>query len=195
MIEQKPAVAPATIEWMRSYIEHELAQTEDDPHARRERLTRKMTTARDDLLTAFARITSENRDTPTNNEGWSVYDVAAHIAGAESGMLHLVNRARDGQTSIAPDFDIEFYNRRGIEKRRDKSLDNLRAILAESREKAMAQIAALRDDEFLTPADHPTIGPTSIYGVFTAIYLHERQHTRDISDALDSASVTPQPTA
>ena len=135
-------------------------------------------------------------DIPTADEGWTVRQLLGHLASAEVSMNALIARAvaagRAGQpastlvpaTSDGRPFDLDFWNRRQLEKRAEQPPSALRLELTEARAKNLRDLKALTPDDLITPAWHPMLGETTVEGIYKIIGIHMRDHTRAIKKAL-----------
>ncbi len=161
-----------------------------DLNDRRTRLKQKMAEAREELVSTLKSLTPEQFNLPTRNEGWSVREVAAHIASAEGGMepiLHRILNREPNQRETAGDFDLERYNNSRIRKRNDKTIEGLLEELQVSRDRILPILDRLTEEDLDTSGYHPVAGDINLYGLFVVIYRHERTHTADIQQALSAA--------
>ncbi len=168
----------------------ELSPTRPDLSDRHERLKFKMAQARQELLATLQNLTPAQLELPTRNEGWSVGQVAAHIAGAEGGMEVIAQRilAQDPQQrETAAGLDIDRYNASMLRRRVGKSIPELQAELEASRSRMLAFLERVGEADLDLPGLHPAYGETTLYGLFVIIYKHERIHTEDIQQALAQA--------
>lgn len=154
---------------------------------RKTRLKYKMGEARQELVTLLESLTPAQMELPTNNEGWTVYDVACHIAGAEGGMEVIAQRMLAQEPSMVPGFDIDRYNAGNIKRRRGKTVPELVEELNNSRVRMLAILDKTSDSQLDLPGQHPTYGDTTLYNLFVIIYRHERIHTEDIRQAISPA--------
>lgn len=167
-----------------------MSATEIDLDDRRQRLKHKMTEARQELVQLLLSLTPQQLKLPTNNEGWTVYDVAAHIAGAEGGMEVIANRILAHEPSMVPDFDINRFNNGNIRRRQGKTMPQLVDELNASRVRMLALLDNVTEEQLDLPGKHPTAGETTLYGLMVVIYRHERTHADDIRQALQAANIT-----
>src|SRR5215210_9308759 len=159
-----------------------------DLNDRRSRLKFKMAEARQALLAVLQALQPADLDKPTRNEGWNVGQVAAHVAGAEGGMLAIAERmlAHDPrQRAIAEGLDLNRYNNSMIKRRAGQPVAALVEELDHSRARMLALLDQASDEDLDHPGYHPAYGETTLYGLFVIIYRHEREHTADIVAALD----------
>lgn len=157
---------------------------EVDMNDRKQRLKHKMVEARRELLEVLLSLTPAHYALPTRDAGWSVYDVAAHIAGAEGSMEIIANRILNHEPSIVAGFDIERFNAGNIRRRQGQTIQNFIDELAASRVRMLGLLDNATDEQLNLPGQHPTAGKTTLYGLFVVVYRHERIHAEDIRLAL-----------
>lgn len=163
-----------------------MSETIDNPGLsdRKTRLKLKMLETRQELVSLLESLTPSQLELPTNNEGWTVYDLACHVAGAEGGMEIIAKRILAKEPSMVSDFDIDRYNAGNIKRRHGKTVAELIEELSLSRARMNAIIDDVTDEQLDLSGQHPTYGDTTLYGLFVIIYRHERIHTEDIKQAI-----------
>jgi hypothetical protein len=112
---------------------------------------------------------------------WTARDVLAHVVGAEPSLLGIITRAQaDGHYVPRPDFDLDFWNRRQVEKRAEKSPADLVAELGRNRVATLKLLADLPESALDFPVRHPSYGDMTVEDVFRLIGFHERLHAGEI---------------
>jgi uncharacterized protein (TIGR03083 family) len=159
-----------------------------DMNDRRTRLKVKMAEARQELVAIFNGLTEAQFDLPTSNEGWTVYDLAKHLAGAEGGMEAIAQRILQGHSGVHEGFDLERYNAGNIRRRTDKRIPELIEELNQSRTRMLQLLDSLTDEQLSLPGHHPYAGYIDLYGLFVVVYKHERMHTEEIRAAIAESS-------
>jgi uncharacterized protein (TIGR03083 family) len=120
----------------------------------------------------------------SDNVGWTVRDVLAHVTGAEPSLVAIINRAQaDGSYIPRPDFDLDFFNRRQVEKRAGKSPADLSAEMESNRAATLKLLADLPESALDLPVRHPTYGDMTVEDIFRIIGFHERLHADEIRAA------------
>jgi hypothetical protein len=119
----------------------------------------------------------------TENPEWRVCDILAHLAGAEPGLLSTIKRFLTG-TELPPDFDLDRWNRRQVEKQADLSIEDLVLSLQESRRQAWPLLDSLSEEDLDVVGTHPAGFRTTVEGIFTTIANHELDHGNEIRHAL-----------
>lgn len=124
-----------------------------------------------------------NRQTGTTDH-WTIRDTVGHLATGETGNLYIARTIAEGNNPHRPDFDLDRWNRRNLEKAAGRSETDLVADLQQAREATLAILATLSDEQ-LSREGHRTTGEvTTVEGVFRQIAEHVRVHTAEIRDAL-----------
>ena len=120
----------------------------------------------------------------SDNVGWTVRDVLTHVTGAEPSLVALISRAQaDGSFVPRPDFDLDFFNRRQVEKRAGKSPADLSAEVESNRAVTLKVLADLPESALDLPVRHPTYGDMTVEDIFRIIGFHERMHADEIRAA------------
>jgi uncharacterized damage-inducible protein DinB len=120
----------------------------------------------------------------TDAVGWTARDVLAHVTGAEPSLAALITRAQvEGSYVPRPDFDLNFWNRRQVEKRAEKSLRDLLAEMESNRAATLKLLAELPEAALDLPVRHPSYGDMTVEDVFRIIGFHERLHADEIRAA------------
>jgi uncharacterized protein (TIGR03083 family) len=122
----------------------------------------------------------------SDNIGWTVRDVLAHVTGAEPSLGAIINRAQaEGHYIPRPDFDLDLFNRRQVEKRAEKSPADLLAEIESNRSATLKLLAGLPEFALDLPVRHPTYGDMTVEDIFRIIGFHERLHADEIRAATD----------
>ncbi len=119
-------------------------------------------------------------------DGWtSVADVVKHLAGGEKGMLMVAQRCAAGEPPPNYEgFDLDYYNRRQVEKRKELSPAEALAEYEEARRQTLATLESLTEEQLARPAAHPTFGDVTVAQLFRIMALHENMHRKDVLDLL-----------
>lgn len=116
---------------------------------------------------------------------WDVRQVAVHVADADRGHNRQVMGIAEGQEVIPPDFDIERYNQRTTEKTTQKSAEQARAELADTRAALLAWLEALDETKLDVIGRHASLRMMSVRDILRMMCLHEKGHADDIVKALN----------
>jgi uncharacterized protein (TIGR03083 family) len=154
---------------------------------RKQRIEEWLASSRQFLMTTLQTVRDEDwsRVAHSDSVGWTVRDVLAHVTGAEPGLAAIINRAQaDGSYVPRPDFDLNFFNRRQVEKRAEKSPRALLAEMESNRAATLKLLADLPESALDLPVRHPTYGDMTGEDIFRIIGFHERLHADEIRAAI-----------
>lgn len=130
----------------------------------------------------------ERWDTPVYSDGaqWTVHQLAIHLMLSSGGMGILVTRISQGEPGTSPDFDLEKYNRSSVEKRKDKTIEEVRQTLLDDRVKLLTWLDEIEDESVLDHVGRHAIGDMlSVEGFLMVIGDHEVMHAKDIAHVLN----------
>jgi uncharacterized protein (TIGR03083 family) len=146
-------------------------------------IQKELQDARDLLLAEVEHLSVSDWTKPAPPEGWTVKDVLTHLAASQPTQPVLIRNILEGKGGSRPDFDLNFFNRRGLEKRQGKSVDELKAELASGHADALKLLDELTDAQLAGKGKHPR-GEMTIAEIFHVIALHDCEHTGHIRAAL-----------
>ncbi len=140
-------------------------------------------------LEFFRALAPEQWRLPIYTEGstWSVQDVLAHFAAAESGITRLVENILGGGPGSPDNFDLNAYNERKVAGLKSTSVEELLLKFSVLREKSAALVKGLNQDDLAKMGRHPWLGIASIEDILKMMVLHNQIHQRDIRRAINSA--------
>jgi uncharacterized protein (TIGR03083 family) len=150
---------------------------------RKQKIEEWLASSRQFLMEIAQSVKAENwsRVAHTDSVGWTARDVLAHVTGAEPSLVGIITRAQaEGSYVPRPDFDLDFWNRRQVEKRADKSPADLLAEMATNRAATLKLLADLPEATLDMPVRHPSYGDMTVEDVFRLIGFHERLHAGEI---------------
>jgi uncharacterized protein (TIGR03083 family) len=153
--------------------------------SRKAELKAKMAETRAFLFATLAGLNEEQFNLATTNEGWTVRDLAAHVAGAEGGMKVIAERIITQEPTVIPGFDLTRFNAGNIRRRADKTVPDLMEELRQSRAVMLEILDNSTEEQLDYPGEHPAYGSTTLYGLFEIIARHEKEHTLEIQQALE----------
>lgn len=151
----------------------------------------KLNAERAKLLAAFKDVPREIMLRPYEG-GWSIKDVLAHLAMAESVNVRfakmMVAKALPLQlqefASEYPDFPAPFeldkFNAWMTERWRAKSLVEVIASLHHTRGETLAWLDTLSPDQLERRGEHAVWGTQSVKGIFRILVIHDKFHRADI---------------
>ena len=150
---------------------------------RKRRIEEWLDSSRRFLLSVVEAVREEDwqRVAHDDQARWTARNVLAHVVGAEPSLLGIITRAQaEGHYVPRPDFDLDFWNRRQVEKRAEKSPADLMAELDRNRVATLKLLADLPESALDIPVRHPSYGDMVVEDVFRLIGFHERLHADEI---------------
>ncbi len=151
----------------------------------------KLDAARSKLLGSFASLSDEQMTQPYNG-GWSIKDVLAHVAMAESINVAFARMmvAEDAPVQLRelarvfPDFPGQFeldkFNAWMTERWSIKSLGEVIRALGDTRTETLAWLRTLTPAQLERRGEHAAWGSLTVSGVFRILAIHDRFHLGDI---------------
>lgn len=151
----------------------------------------KLNAERAKLLAAFRDVPRDVMLRPYG-DGWSIKDVLAHLAMAESVNVKFARMmvAKDSPLQLQefageyPDFPAPFeldkFNAWMTERWRAKSLVEVIASLHHTRGETLAWLDTLTPEQLGRSGEHAVWGTQSVRGMFRILVIHDRFHRADI---------------
>jgi hypothetical protein len=148
-------------------------------------IIRKLNEARAGLLAFFTQLEPEAWETAVYHEesNWTITDILRHLVDAERGMTGLISQWQQGKNPVPPDFDLERWNNRVIQKAADKSSTELLIEFNENRSKLFTLIKTIQPEDWAKQGRHGSLRIMSIEEVCHLIADHERDHLRAMAQA------------
>jgi len=139
------------------------------------------------LLNAVLDAVGDQWESPIYADGlqWNARQIVVHLADAERGHYNQVTNIAEGNDIIPPDFDIERYNRRTTDKNADKTVEQARAEIAQTRAALLAWLDAVDADKLERSGRHASLVIMSVAQILKIVSDHERGHAQDIANALN----------
>ena len=120
-----------------------------------------------------------------SSEGaWTVHQALMHLASAEIGQIAVGRRMLTGEAKLGPDFSLDFWNKRQVEKLRDRSPDDLLRDMSSSRQMLMAWIDGLKEEDFEKAGQHGRGDFITVEQLCYRVGEHEAEHTEQIRRAV-----------
>lgn len=142
----------------------------------------KLIETRRDLLATLESLQDEQWQSVIYSEGseWTVHDLLRHLVDSERGMTMLMKQVRKGSEGVPPDFDINRWNDRVIQKAMGKSPDELIGELVEHRPRLLDFVASLEESDWGKKGRHASLRIMSIEEICHLIADHEGTHAADL---------------
>ena len=112
--------------------------------------------------------------------GWLVRDVIAHLADSERGLVSQMQRLVAGGQTIPPDFDLNRWNRRSVEKRAGKTVTEHLAEIQDAFHQALALLETVTDSDLDKVGRHPRGDEPTLEVFFRHLANHRAGHAADI---------------
>ncbi len=145
-------------------------------------LEEKLNQERERLMAALEGITDEMASRRVEGvDGWTtIHDAMRHVASAEQGMVTVAERTVAGTYQPVPDFDLNRYNARQVEKRQAQSWPDTLAELTSVRANTLKVLHGWSEAQLNLPTVHPVWGDTTVGGLFRIIAIHDSLHRKDV---------------
>jgi uncharacterized damage-inducible protein DinB len=152
----------------------------------------KLNVERSKLLDSIAGLTRPVMLRPFGAGGWSIKDILAHVAMAESVNVKFARMMVEKNAPLQlrefaseyPDFPGEFeldkFNAWMTERWRAKSLEEILAALEETRAETLAWLDALSPEQLERRGEHVVWGDQSVRGMLRILVIHDKFHRGDI---------------
>src|SRR5437763_6180620 len=122
------------------------------------------------------------------DQQWTVRQIVSHLVDAQRGMTGQISKISMGEDVIPPDFDLNRWNRRAVEKQADKTPQDLIAALEDGRIALKQVVNGLTDDQLHKRGRHSSLTIMSVEEIVRLIGTHEAAHARIIADQLGLSS-------
>ncbi len=154
---------------------------------RKQAIYRHLEATRAEFLEAIAGLEPADWDRlVTSGDGaWTVKQTLAHVAGAEQGQLAIGQRMLTGEARLRGDFSLDFWNKRQVEKRKDRSPEELVNDLSASRRLLLAWIDGLAEADFGKSGQHGRGDVITVEQLCYRVGHHEADHAAQIKRALE----------
>jgi uncharacterized damage-inducible protein DinB len=152
----------------------------------------KLEAERAKLLDALANVPREVILRPFGDGGWSIKDILAHVAMAETVNVKFAKMmvVKDAPLQLRefaaayPDFpgnfELDKFNAWMTERWRAKSLEEIVAALNDARTDTLAWLASLAPAQLERTGEHAAWGKQSVRGMLRILVIHDRFHRADI---------------
>lgn len=152
----------------------------------------KLTAERAKLFDAIANVPREVLLRPFGGDGWSIKDLLAHVAMAESVNVKFAKRmvAKDSPLQlqefarefpdVPPPFDLDQFNAWMTERWRAKSVAEILTALKDVRADTLTWLETLTLEQLERSGEHAVWGKQSVKGMFRILVIHDKFHRGDI---------------
>lgn len=143
--------------------------------------------ARDFLLGVLAKV-GERGDEQVYSDGaqWTIRQLAIHLMLADAGHVAMVKGIATGNEIIKPDYDLERFNQRSVQKNADLTIAQAIEGMARSRQELLAWLETIDDSVLDKEGLHAQLKVMSIRQILNIMAGHEVMHAKDIETLLAS---------
>jgi uncharacterized protein (TIGR03083 family) len=155
---------------------------------RKQQLKAALQQARERLLAALEQIGERSEEQIyTDGAGWTLRQLAIHLLISERGIARVIQGIYNGENPISPDYDVDRYNQRSVEKQADMPLADAIAGLKAAREEFLAWLDAADEAKLEVVARHPLQDHIPLWRFIERQAQHEQMHAEDIERHLRGA--------
>jgi uncharacterized damage-inducible protein DinB len=146
-----------------------------------EQLKSMLNESRAALLAAVEQIGDRSEEQIySDGAGWTLRQLVIHLLITERGIARVIQAAYAGANPITPDYDVDRYNQRSVEKHADMTIAEALAGLHEARQQFLAWLDTVEDAKLDVVTRHPLQDEIPLWQFIERQALHERMHARDI---------------
>ncbi len=138
------------------------------------------------LSSVIAQLTPEQWEMPVQDgdSRWTARQMLAHIVDSEVGLTTQVKRIAAGQETVPPDFDVNRWNKRVIEKLGDKPVTELLKSRDDARTALLQVIDGLPELDLDKRGRHASLNIMPIEEFLFNVAAHETAHGSTLAEAL-----------
>lgn len=111
---------------------------------------------------------------------WTVRQLLIHLMISDAGQNRVMMSIAEGKDLIPPDYDLERFNKRSVEKQAEITPAQARAALKESRQTLLDWLNTLTDATLEMQGRHASMQIMSISQILDVVANHEVGHANDI---------------
>jgi uncharacterized protein (TIGR03083 family) len=149
---------------------------------RRVELVERYNHERDNLLELIGQLTPEHYNLATECEGWTVKDLVAHLTNSAASVQMLMQRQLD-KVPNAGKSALDERNAKGVESRKDRSINSMVYELAENHAKNIAFFLSLSEEQASTEGTMADGTVVTVEDRFYRAASHYREHGAMIAKA------------
>jgi len=154
---------------------------------RKQAIRQHLESTRAALIEAVSGLAAEDweRLVHSSEGAWTVRQALAHLASAEAGQLATGQRMLTGEAKLREGWNLDFWNRRQVEKRQDRSPTDLLGDLSTSRRELLEWIDGLSEADLEKSGQHARGDVITIEQLCFRVGEHEADHAVQIRRALE----------
>lgn len=137
------------------------------------------------ILTSISEADMDVSVYRSEDHEWTVKDLLAHLADAETGLLGQARRIAKDEQTVPEDFDINRWNRSAVRKRASQSFAEHLSIIGSAFEELLEFLEEVEPEKLGWRGRHSSGAMLSLEEYFHRIVDHRLEHATDIRKALD----------
>jgi hypothetical protein len=119
------------------------------------------------------------------DQKWTIRQIVSHLVDAQKGMMGQAKAFQEGKEVVPPDFDLNRWNKRAVEKMAEKTPEELLNQLHEGHTALKNFIGTLEDADLDKSGRHSSLQIMTIEQIIQQIGQHEAEHAQTIAETLD----------
>ncbi len=137
------------------------------------------------LQSVTDRLTPEQWESPVqeSDQRWTARQVFSHLLDAKKGMIGQARRISIGQEGVPADFDLDRWNKRTVEKMREKPVVELLTEMDQADAALKTFVAEIPEPDLDRTGRHSSLVIMSVETMLLLIASHQTDHTQGIIDA------------
>jgi len=127
-------------------------------------------------------------ETQVYSEGaaWNVRQLLIHLAVTDTAHNGMIMGYANGIEVVPPDFDLERYNRRSVEKKAEMTPQEARETSHQARAALLEWLDGVTDESvYEKTGRHGSMNIFSVRQILRVLAQHQRAHAADIARTLD----------
>lgn len=122
-------------------------------------------------------------ETQIYSEGaqWTVRQLLLHLMISNAGQNKLIMGIAEGKEMIPPDYDLERYNKRSVEKQAEVTPEQARTNIAEAHHALITWLNTVDETVLAITGRDVTLQMESIDTMLEVVASHETDHAADIA--------------
>jgi hypothetical protein len=154
---------------------------------RAEKLAIKFERGKEKTIAYFKSLSLEDWGVSVYSDGaaWTILEMFTHVVESERDLRRLMEDIAAGGEGVPEDFELQRFNESRVKKVENPEPKKLIEAFSERRDKTIAFVSELADEDLDKRGRHPTMGTTSVEEVGKMIYLHVQMHIRDARGVLE----------
>jgi hypothetical protein len=154
--------------------------------SRQESILKQLEKSHTQLTEYLGRLSPADWERPIQDEDqrWTTRQMLIHLVDSQKGMTGQMMRINQGEEAIPPDFDLDRWNKRTVEKNAERTVDDLLAQLQSDYTKLTAFVTSLSDADLDKRGRHSSLVVMSLEEIARLIASHEAEHLQLIMNKL-----------